>query len=658
MFLELEERSLLIGRKPLGFTEHYYTEWDDGLGKERIALFLIISVDSTVAPSAEIAKESFQLLQDHFLDDLTGDPYDRFENALKEINHAVALREKDLDVKFLPNVHVIIGVLQKDMLFLSQRGDAQGYLIRKRHLSSITEGLFDEKNKEDLFQNIASGILEVGDNVILSTSSLMQYVKPSDLSKVFSEQSLEDGSAELKDMLKDEMEDQVAVMVFEVMEKDVSVVRAGCALGVARKETEEVFDEQGEKSRKNRMRLENALKTLRGFAERREGLKFLGTAADKIRNFDIFDRRKLLGGIVALVAIAVISIGGFWYFMGRQADLSALQAKLDTANADVSQAETRGTFDKAEASVLLNAAEKLAVEVLDSGELGGGASQTLDNIKEQRDYLDNVYRPGADLKEIADLSGSLNGEKILGVEKSGDKFLLFTQSKVFEVLTDQVSASKPLEASQIVVAARAFPDYNLTVLLSAGGKVMEYADGNVQFADTADTDWHSGVDSATYASKLYILDPSGSEVWKYQRGNRAYGVGQSYNVNDVDISGAVSIAVDGKVWLLMSNGSILQFYSGEAVDYTVKKAPLNGLTALTGGDKIYTELELNQVYVLDSAGGRILVFDKSTKTDDLTYDMQYVFNDLKGKITDFYVDKDLKTLMITTDSGFYQVGVK
>jgi len=41
-------------------------------------------------------------------------------------------------------------VIQKDMLFLSQRGEAQGYLLRKRHVSSITEGLYDEKNKEEL----------------------------------------------------------------------------------------------------------------------------------------------------------------------------------------------------------------------------------------------------------------------------------------------------------------------------------------------------------------------------------------------------------------------------------------------------------------------------------------------------------------------------
>src|SRR3989338_6147009 len=157
MFLQLQQESLVLGRRPVGFTEHYYTEWDDGLGKDKIALFLLISIGSTQVSGTEVAKEAFQLLQDHFLDDLSGDPYDRFESALREINAMVTEKEKELGLKFIPNVDVIIGVIQKDMVFLSQRGEAAGYLIRKRHVSSITEGLYDEKNKEELFQNIASG---------------------------------------------------------------------------------------------------------------------------------------------------------------------------------------------------------------------------------------------------------------------------------------------------------------------------------------------------------------------------------------------------------------------------------------------------------------------------------------------------------------------
>ncbi|MFA5792615.1 MAG: hypothetical protein WC897_01955 [Candidatus Gracilibacteria bacterium] len=659
MFLQLQQQSLLLGRRPLGFTEHYYTEWDDGLGKEKISLFLLISVGSTQVPSAEIAKEAFQLLQDHFLDDLTGDPYDRFENALREINHMVNAKERELEVKFIPNVQVLIGVLQKDMLFLSQRGDAQGYLIRKRHLSSITDGLYDEKNKEDLFQNIASGILEVGDDVIFTTGQLIQYVRPSDISKIFAEQSLSEAVKELDDLLKDELEDQMALLSFEVLEKSVSSASldedANYSEGfdgdsLAPKKIREVFEESESKEEKKRDRIKESLSLLRGFAERQEISQFLGGFLGKAQNLG---RKRLLMLIGGLAIFAVISIGVLSVTMGKQRAINDMQAKLDSAEENISQAETKGTFDKDTASVLLDSAEKLATEVLDSGYLGGQASQVLDSVKEQRDYLDNVFHVTTELKMVADLSGSLNGEKLLGIEPgNGDSYELITQTGAFEVLTDTVQSPKTFDDSDKVIAARAFPDYNTIVLLTSGGKLMEYADGNAQFADTASVTWSNGVDLATYSSKLYILDPANNQIWKYQRGNTGYGSAQEYNSSGTDISSAVSIAIDGNAWVLLNDGSLLKFLSGELVDYAIKKTPLTGTI---GATQVYTELEMNQLYLMDPSGKRVLVFDKSAKTGDLTYSSQYVFDDLAGTMTDMYVDKDRNVILFTTETALYEL---
>ena len=72
-----------------------------------------MSIGSSQVPGEEIGKEAFQLLQDHYLDDLSGDPYDRFENALREVNLMINEKEKTLDMKFVPNMHVVCGVIEK-----------------------------------------------------------------------------------------------------------------------------------------------------------------------------------------------------------------------------------------------------------------------------------------------------------------------------------------------------------------------------------------------------------------------------------------------------------------------------------------------------------------------------------------------------------------
>jgi len=661
MFVQLQQQSLLLGRRPLGFTEHYYTEWDDGLGKEKISLFLLISVASTQVPSAEIAKEAFQLLQDHFLDDLTGDPYDRFENALREINHMAAEKEKELDVKFLPNVHVVIGVIQRDLLFLSQRGEAQGYLLRKRHVSSITDGLFDDKNKEDLFQNIASGVLEVGDNVLFVTGPLVQYVTPNDLAKIFSEQPLDQATKELGDLLKNDIEDQIALLTFEVLEKTeemapvvVTPVKMGDeeeVQGEHRSLAMESDNEEEAPLSMSQARLAKATQVLRGFAGKL-GKKEHFAVLDKVRGWE---KKKLLTAISVVSVLIVVGVYTLYLTLGEQNKINAMQANLDQAESDLAQAETKGAFDKAAASVLLNAAEDLAVEVLDSGYLGSPASAILDQISADRDDLDVVHHiTSKDMKVLADLSSKLApGEKVQGVEPADDRLVVFTSSRAFQVLTDQVQDGDEIDSTDKVVAARAFVDYNTVLLLTLASKLMEYTDGNAQFADTADVQWHSGVDLATYSNKVYILDAVSQQIWKYQRSNASYGGASSYLSAPLEtLANAVSLAVDGKVWVLLKDGTVLQFFAGDPVAYLIKKAPLSALESAT---KIYTDLDIGQLYVLDSVGKRILIYDKSTKTDDLTYNSQYVFDDLPGTITDMMIDKTNHTIDVTTDTALYQI---
>jgi type II secretory pathway pseudopilin PulG len=658
MFLQLQQESLVLGRRPLGFTEHYYTEWDDGLGKEKISLFLLISIGSTQVPGTEVAKEVFQLLQDHFLDDLSGDSYDRFESALREVNAMITEKEKELGLKFIPNVNVIIGVIQKDMVFLSQRGEAAGYLVRKRHVSSITEGLYDEKNKEELFQNIASGGLEVGDSVLFVTGPLIQYVTPNDLSKIFSEQPLSEAMKELDDLLQNDMEDQMTLLSFEVLEKTEEML-APAAHGMVVDGKDEPDMEEDEEERRpvpsplhadeDRPKpgsLSKSLENLRKFMERKENWRFLDQFRGK-------DRKKVLiaMGVIGLVLVA--GVYGLVNTLNGQRSRAAMEEKLATAEENIAQAETRGAFDKAEASALLDQAEKLAVEVLDSGYAGGEASQMLDKIEDARNTLDNVQIiDDEQIALVVDLSDRLAGSVLQGLELYGDRMVAYTDQKAYQILIDQVQEPDVIDTTDKVVAGAFFDEMDNIVFLTAASKVIEYTDGNSQFADTAEVNWHSGVSVATYSSKIYILDPASNQIWRYQRGTESYGSAQAYFSSEIDLSDAVSIAVDGKMWVLKSDGTLLKYLSGEPVEYQVKKAPLN---SFEGATKVFTELESNQVYILDSEDDRLFIFDKNGKNDDLTYNAQYVFEDLKGTLVDFTVDKDRNKLLLLTTEALYEM---
>ena len=121
---------------------------------------------------------------------------------------------------------------------------------------------------------------------------------------------------------------------------------------------------------------------------------------------------------------------------------------------------------------------------------------------------------------------------------------------------------------------------------------------------------------------------------------------------DLDLSSAISVAVDGSVWVLMEDGSIEQLLSGEQLDYELVKEPLASMENAT---QIYTELEIPQLFVVDPSENRLFVFDKSSRTNDLTYASQYLFEEMKGNLVDIYLDKDRDVYVLVSDQALYEL---
>ena len=160
------------------------------------------------------------------------------------------------------------------------------------------------------------------------------------------------------------------------------------------------------------------------------------------------------------------------------------------------------------------------------------------------------------------------------------------------------------------------------------------------------------MDVATYSNKIYVLDPISNQIWRYARGTEAYGAAQAYFSGEVDLSKAISLAVDGSIWVLSSGGTLSKYLSGELVEFVIKKAPLEWIV---GTSRVYTELDVNQVYLLDPAKDRLFVFDKNSKGNDITYNVQYIFDEIEGTLVDMFVDKDRNVIVIATTSAVYEL---
>lgn len=116
--------------------------------------------------------------------------------------------------------------------------------------------------------------------------------------------------------------------------------------------------------------------------------------------------------------------------------------------------------------------------------------------------------------------------------------------------------------------------------------------------------------AASYAGNLYLADPPHNQILKYVPTGDWWTSSVTYfnpGVNP-DMANVVDMAIDGDVWLLRANGSILQCASNRCNEFAIKEldTPFNQPIALV------TSQTLAGLYIADAGNQRIVQIDKAT----------------------------------------------
>ncbi|HOX61093.1 MAG TPA: hypothetical protein PLV72_03750 [Candidatus Magasanikbacteria bacterium] len=149
-----------------------------------------------------------------------------------------------------------------------------------------------------------------------------------------------------------------------------------------------------------------------------------------------------------------------------------------------------------------------------------------------------------------------------------------------------------------------------------------------------------------YSRRLYALDTQNSTIWRHNETQTGYDRGSVWNKNSApDLNQGTSIAVDGDVYISLSNGKILKFASGEAQAFSI-----TGLDpAITGTKKIWTYNGLQNLYILDPAGHRLIMADKTG-----ILRAQFT-SELWQNPTSMYIDEPNQTAYIIDNGKIYKI---
>jgi hypothetical protein len=561
-------------------------------------------------------------VEEVYFDNLELDAYERFENTLKEVNLTYKNIKDKRGAKAVGKISAIIAIFSGNELHLTQSNDAEAYLIRRNKLSMVSEGLSGKS--EDLFVNIASGELLPEDKVIFSTSRLLRLISQTQLVQICSE-----GITEALDSIRE----------LVLSDNELSI-------GVACINTKLPHRAAGRVGRKTLPYIGIVLD------KGKELLGIIGSFISKKtgRKKPDWNKNTILAAILVIALLLIISISFLVNGQRDEALRGEYKLRIEAMNQDIHTANTKGyANDKETANAILDKVEREARDILVSDYFRSEALVLLDKIQETRDSINNIKRI-SDTKSYVDLSQKNPDIEALGLVNLDDNFFAYEYNALYEVILDQVLSPKDIDETEVVMAGTAMEDYGLLIFLTQSGRIIEYDEGQFQFANTEDDVWKSGVDIAAYGKYIYLLSPSSNQIYKYSRLRNNYSSATEYNL-DADLNGALSIAIDGNIYVLKEGGEIVKIFKSNVQSFEIEDMAVD----ISEATQIFTSPELDGLYVLDSVNKRVIIIEKEVGPGG-RYQGQMFFEDL-DEIQAIYIEKNEDRLYLLTKKGIYEVEI-
>ncbi|KKU57492.1 MAG: hypothetical protein UX80_C0015G0026 [Candidatus Amesbacteria bacterium GW2011_GWA2_47_11b] len=375
----------------------------------------------------------------------------------------------------------------------------------------------------------------------------------------------------------------------------------------------------------------------RFFPERKIYVKGMGEEEEEVPQ-----KRKLLSSVgIILLVLLVVSIGFGIRAKAVKEGRARYESRLTQARHEFDEALTLVSLNPDRARELFVNSRALVETLKAEGVKDRGLEELIVKLDENQGAVLGEYQAEPQLfVDLSILSDNLRGdglaassEMVFVLDKGGRKVVgIRFGTKKSEIVAgpDQISAAKDLA----VYEDRAF--------------VLE-ADGIYEVGKTktkvVDNKWQAEVLIYAYAANLYVVDKEAGVIWRYPGSGSTFGAGTNWLAPGVspDLSLVKATTIDGAIWFLSASGRISKFSQGNSINLTIAGV----FPQLANPDSIYTNEELDFVYILERDKKRVVVLEKDGK-----YKAQYIADKL-GEATDLAVSEaDGKIIILTGDKLF------
>jgi hypothetical protein len=353
--------------------------------------------------------------------------------------------------------------------------------------------------------------------------------------------------------------------------------------------------------------------------------------------------KKFFIAILVLMFIANTSLNVLGWKRDREEVVANYEKTISTIRQQLASAEASMIYrDEGRARRLLEeAAAAVAALPTDNDERVGLKTQLEEEVTNRFDALRYAIRLEAPeiLSTIVSQSKTIDlqtlfmaNEGLRVVSSNGAVFKISNDGSAKALYVPQDESNPELFLALTNGVLTGTKD-NLT-LITDSGKIMPQVISAAEF--------ELNIKEATvYNSRLYILDSTHNRILKFTAVPGGFASPQVYIKDGTDLSKTVSMAIDGRIFALTSEGKIIKLSNGKNENFSTEiiNPPLISPRLLRTPD------DKSDLYVLDAGSPRIVRYDK----ENGRIVAQYESEELRG-ITNFVVDQKNRIILATKEN--------
>jgi hypothetical protein len=579
------------------------------------------------------------------------DPEQQFSIAIKRANAKLKqILGKD---SLSGRISAVAAIVAGDHLYLTAAGAAEGYLFRGAGSTSLTNGLANAEDSK-IFSAIASGPVQIGDQIALVTPALLHQISQTELKSIISNTTPTSAVTRLTQLLEGQTNlSRTAAVVASITTPELLSLQARAddpdelqvsdPTTVADSAKEAVAPLIGRTVAALKSGGRNSIHLYRqniAPAAKSVAQKSLDHSGKALRNPKI-------SKVLPILAVVILVAGIFlWARHAQASQLSNLEKRYHAAYVQVVDADEKlAASDKASAQKDLASAKKILGDLAKNKHLKdlddrlkttshpendpANVEELQKQVSTRLDQLEGVVRlSGTVVKDFGgDKQGppshmELVGGKVLAIGNSGITAFSTSGQQLY-------SSSAPADMGKVVATTVNTSGDGLLILTDQPALwLFQLSDKSFARQDLSNGALPTSHAIATYNGNVYILgDDAVYKLTPTLAGFSAPVAGIKFSDNP-SLGGSRALAIDGSIYIGGGSNGIERYLAGALSGKAVN------LPATTGKIGQVRLLDNDVVLGMDGKAGRIEIL--SLGDTDLTYSKQLVLEGYSSLVDILY----------------------